>query len=194
MSRATLEELHSLPGVCKEQDPATKGFVMQQTMLRIKDPEPTLDFYTRVLGMSLLTRLDFKDLGFSLYFVGYADPAGIPEDPVQRAKWMFGLPGLIELCHNHGTESDAAFTGYANGNSEPGRGFGHIGITVPSVEAACARFETLGVQFVKKPNEGKMKNLAFIRDPDGYWVEILEAANAAMFVDWDLFIQDPSSE
>ena len=66
MSRATLEELHSLPGVCKEQDPATKGFVMQQTMLRIKDPEPTLDFYTRVLGMSLLTRLDFKDLGFSL--------------------------------------------------------------------------------------------------------------------------------
>jgi len=55
---------------------------------------------------------------------------------------------------------------------------------VPSVEAACTRFETLGVQFVKKPNEGKMKNLAFIKDPDGYWVEILEAANAAMFVDW----------
>lgn len=43
---------------------------------------------------------------------------------------------------------------------------------VPDVEAACERFETMGVNFVKRPNEGRMKGLAFIRDPDGYWIEI----------------------
>ncbi|KAH7942187.1 hypothetical protein HPB49_021785 [Dermacentor silvarum] len=61
--------------------------------------------------------------------------------------------------------------GYHNGNTAP-RGFGHIGIMVPNVAEACARFEKLGVKFVKKLNEGKMKNIAFIQDPDGYWIEI----------------------
>ena len=47
--------------------------------------------------------------------------------------------------------------------------YGHIGLSVPNVEAACERFESLGVPFVKRPNDGKMKGLAFIQDPDGYW-------------------------
>lgn len=46
---------------------------------------------------------------------------------------------------------------------------------VPDVEAACERFESLGVSFIKRPNEGRMKGLAFIRDPDGYWIEIFNA-------------------
>jgi lactoylglutathione lyase len=55
-------------------------------MLRIKDPKPSLDFYTRVLGMTLLAKLDFPDMSFTLYFLGYEDPADIPEDPRERVR------------------------------------------------------------------------------------------------------------
>ena len=48
---------------------------------------------------------------------------------------------------------------------------------VPDVEKACERFESLGVNFAKKPNDGKMKGLAFIKDPDNYWIEILNCDN-----------------
>ena len=81
--------------------------------------------------------------------------------------------GILELTHNHGTESDPDFQGYASGNTDPGRGFGHIAITVPDIEKACARFETLGVPFKKRLTDGNMKHIAFILDPDGYWVEIV---------------------
>ena len=54
-----------------------------------------------------------------------------------------------------------------------------IGISVPDVYQASKRFEELGVEFVKKPDDGKMKGLAFIKDPDGYWVEILSANGLA---------------
>jgi lactoylglutathione lyase len=74
---------------------------------------------------------------------------------------------VLELTHNHGTESDPSFAGYASGNSEPGRGFGHLAISVDDVEVACKRFETLGVPFKKKLTDGKMRNIAFILDPDG---------------------------
>ena len=72
-------------------------------------------------------------------------------------------------------------TTYHNGNSEPGRGFGHIGITVPDLEGACARFEEMGVTFKKKLTDGNMKNLAFIQDPDGYMIEILSNSVPAKF-------------
>lgn len=75
--------------------------------------------------------------------------------------------GVLELTHNHGTETDTAFQGYASGNTDPGRGFGHIAITVGDVDTACARFEKLGVAFKKRPTDGKMRNIAFILDPDG---------------------------
>jgi lactoylglutathione lyase len=151
------------------------GWVLNQTMLRIKDPERSVPFYRDVLGMTLLDRYDFPPMKFSLYFMGYPDDGdgAVPEDPAARAKWVFERKALLELTHNWGTETDADF-GYHNGNVEP-RGFGHIGITVPDVYAACERFEGLGVEFVKRPDDGTMKGLAFIRDPDGYWIEILSS-------------------
>ena len=85
---------------------------------------------------------------------------------------------LLELTHNWGTESDGDFEGYHNGNDDP-RGFGHVGMSVPDVYKACERFDSLGVEYVKRPDDGNMKGLAFIKDPDGYWIEILEATSLA---------------
>lgn len=151
----------------------TSGFVLNQTMLRIRDPERSVAFYRDVMGMSLLDRYDFPALAFSLYFMGY--PQGeVPTERAARIKWIFEQPALLELTHNWGTELDPDFE-YHNGNAEP-RGFGHIGLSVPDVHAACRRFEQMGVEFVKRPDDGAMKGLAFVKDPDGYWIEILSAA------------------
>lgn len=159
---------------------ATGDFILSQTMLRIRDPEVSVPFYRDVLGMTLLNRFDFPEAKFSLYFMGYLrhEDGPLPDDPRVRAEFTFRQKGAIELTHNWGTESDADFAGYHSGNTEP-RGFGHIGITVPDVYAACARFEDLGVAFVKRPDDGSMKGLAFIKDPDGYWIEILSATQLA---------------
>jgi lactoylglutathione lyase len=164
------------------RDAATEGFTLNQTMLRVRDPEASLAFYRDVLGMSLLQRLDFEEMRFSLYFLAYLkDGETVPEDPAERARYIFTRETTLELTHNWGTESDAAFAGYHGGNREP-RGFGHLGISVPDVEAACARFDQLGVPFVKRPQDGKMKGIAFIKDPDGYWIEILSPAGMAPLV------------
>jgi len=161
----------------------TAGYRMNQTMLRVRDPEVSLKFYQDVLGMSLLDRYDFDAMKFSLYFLGYpdAEDGAIPTDRVDRCRWVFSRKALIELTHNWGTEKDEQFPGYHDGNAEP-RGFGHIGITVPDVYAACERFERLGVSFVKRPDDGSMKGLAFIRDPDGYWIEVLSSEGSGRLI------------
>jgi lactoylglutathione lyase len=156
---------------CSEPDQSCKEFIMQQTMMRIKDPRRSLDFYTRVLGMRLLKRMDVPSMKFTNYFVGYANAEDIPANEDERTVWMLKQKATIELTHNWGTEDDPDFK-YHNGNSDP-RGFGHIGLSVPDVYTACDRFEKLGVEFIKTPDGGKMKGLAFIKDPDGYWIEIL---------------------
>jgi lactoylglutathione lyase len=157
----------------------TAGYVLNQTMLRIKDPEVSIPFYRDVLGMTLLDRYDFEDMRFSLYFLGYSEQ-NPPADKAERARWVFAQPALVELTHNWGTESEAEFR-YHDGNADP-RGFGHIGVSVPDVYAACERFEKLGIDFVKRPDDGSMKGLAFIRDPDGYWIEILSPGGLARIV------------
>jgi len=153
-------------------DSPTRNFVFNQTMLRIKDPAKTIPFYRDVLGMTLIDQFDFPDMEFSLYFMGYPTQP-IPEERSERVQWLFDQPALLELTHNHGTENEREFT-HHNGNDEP-RGFGHIGLSVPDVYAACERFEKLGVEFVKRPDDGNMKGLGFIKDPDGYWIEILSS-------------------
>ncbi|RIV85964.1 lactoylglutathione lyase [Aurantiacibacter zhengii] len=156
----------------------TRGFVFNQTMLRIKDPKRSLPFYQYVLGMTLVRAIPFPEMAFTLYFLGYVSPEDdLPGDDDGRLKYAFRQPAMLELTHNHGTEDEDGEP-YHDGNADP-QGFGHIGLAVPDVDAACARFDELGVEFVKKPNDGKMKGLAFIKDPDGYWIEILNPANSA---------------
>lgn len=168
----SLHDLNTFPGVTATPDASTAKFVFNHTMLRVKDITASLYFYTRVLGFSLVEKRDFPEAEFSLYFLALVDKAQIPQDDAARNVWMKGIPGVLELTHNHGTEKDPAFS-YHNGNTDP-RGFGHICISVPDVNAACARFEELGVDFQKRLTDGRMKSLAFIKDPDGYWVEIIQ--------------------
>ncbi|MHC6225268.1 lactoylglutathione lyase [Pseudomonas sp. X10] len=168
----SLHDLQSLPGVTAQPDAATHNFVFNHTMLRVKDVAKSLDFYTRVLGFSLVEKRDFPEAEFSLYFLALVDKAQIPADDAQRTEWMKSIPGILELTHNYGTENNADFA-YHNGNTDP-RGFGHICISVPDIRAACERFEALGVPFQKRLSDGRMKHLAFIKDPDDYWVEIIQ--------------------
>ncbi|KAL3270438.1 hypothetical protein HHI36_020993 [Cryptolaemus montrouzieri] len=125
--------------------------------------------------MTLLTKLDFPSMKFSLYFMGYENEKELKGDlgSGERNEWTMTRKATIELTHNWGTEKDLEFK-YHNGNQEP-KGFGHIGLMVPDVYKACERFEKLGVNFIKKPDDGKMKGIAFITDPDGYWIEILNS-------------------
>ncbi|XP_019747526.1 lactoylglutathione lyase-like isoform X1 [Hippocampus comes] len=169
MDRGGLSE-EAVADACKDGDPATKDYMMQQTMLRVKDPARSLDFYTRILGMTLLQKIDFPSVRFSLYFLGFENKADIPSDIRERTAWTFSRRATLELTHNWGSESNASLS-YHNGNSDP-IGFGHIGIAVPDVGIACHLFQSLGVRFIKKPHSGKRKGLAFIQDPDGYWIEI----------------------
>ena len=148
----------------------THGPVLNHSMIRVKDPERSVAFYRDLLGMTLLDRYDFPASSFSLYFLGY--PNGpVPDERGERVKWVFEQPALLELTHNWGSEDDSAVT-YHNGNTDP-RGFGHLGLSVPDVPALCGRLEEAGVDFVKRPQDGSMKGIAFVKDPDGYWIEIL---------------------
>ena len=127
--------------------------------------------------MKLIAEKHFEEAKFSLYFL--ATPSQLPsgvELPEPTSGEAFELMKtlfhpVIELTHNHGTEDDPAFC-YHNGNTEP-RGFGHVGFLVDDVYAACEHLEKNGVSFQKKPDDGKMKGLAFALDPDNYWVEII---------------------
>ena len=166
------QKLDALPGV-HARPAETAGFVFNHTMLRVKDITRSLDFYTRVLGYSLVDVREFPEGQFSLYFLAYVeDTAALPDEPGARREWLARQQGVLELTYNHGTEDDAGFA-YHDGNSDP-RGFGHICVSVPDVVAACARFEALGVPFQKRLSDGRMKSLAFLKDPDGYWVEVIQ--------------------
>ncbi|WP_449465748.1 lactoylglutathione lyase [Stenotrophomonas humi] len=168
----TLDSLRQNTGVAAQVPAETHGFVFNHTMLRVKDIRASLDFYTRVLGFQLIDQRDFPEAEFSLYFLAYVSAGTqVPEEDSARRLWMAGIPGVLELTHNHGTENQEGAV-YHDGNSDP-RGFGHLCVSVPDIETACARFEALNVPFQKRLTDGRMKNLAFIKDPDGYWVEVI---------------------
>ena len=123
---------------------------MLHTMLRVGDLDKSIAFYTEVLGMQLLRRKDYPNGKFTLAFVGYGEESNHT---------------VIELTHNWDTES------YDLGN-----GFGHIALAVDDAAAACDEIRKRGGNVVREA--GPMKHgttvIAFVDDPDGYKIELIE--------------------
>jgi lactoylglutathione lyase len=117
--------------------------------------------------MKLIHELPNPDAKFDLYFLAYDSPTAASHGK----KWT-DREGIVELTHNYGTENDPNFQ-IVNGNTEPHRGFGHLCISVDNIQAACQRIEDGGYKFQKKLTDGRMRNIAFALDPDGYWVEVV---------------------
>ena len=92
------------PGICMEPDAITQEYVFNHTMLRVKDPKRSLDFYSRVLGMRLLRRLDFEEGRFSLYFLAMTRGEEVPDAVDERQRYTFGRQSVLELTHNWGSE------------------------------------------------------------------------------------------
>ncbi|MDR2837006.1 MAG: lactoylglutathione lyase [Azonexus sp.] len=120
------------------------------TMLRVGNLDRSLAFYTDVLGMRLLRRQDYPEGRFTLAFVGYG-----PESE----------GAVIELTHNWDTSA------YELGNA-----FGHIALAVPDAAAACAEIKRRGGKVTREA--GPMKHgatiIAFVDDPDGYKIELIQ--------------------
>lgn len=120
------------------------------TMLRVGDLDKSIQFYSDIMGMKLLRKHDYESGRFTLAFLGY----GEEKDNT-----------VLELTHNWDTDS-----------YEKGEGFGHIAIAVDDVYAACEKIREAGGTIVREP--GPMKHgttvLAFVEDPDGYKIELLE--------------------
>jgi lactoylglutathione lyase len=120
------------------------------TMLRVGDLERSLAFYTGPLGMKLLRKHDFPGGRFTLAFVGYGDESET---------------AVLELTHNWDTKS-----------YEIGTGYGHIALGVPDIYATCNDLRARGVKITREP--GPMQHgttvIAFIEDPDGYKVELIQ--------------------
>jgi len=125
-------------------------------MIRVGDLDKAIDFYTRILGMSLLRKKDYPAGRFTLAFVGYGDEADT---------------SVVELTHNWDT------TSYDLGN-----GFGHLAIGVDDIYSVCERIRADGCNISREP--GPMKHgttlIAFINDHDGYAIELIERTNVTL--------------
>lgn len=163
-------------------EPST--YRMNHSMIRVKDPEKSLAFYRDVMGMSLMRTAEQKAGGFTLYFLGYPGSFGIPkpEDTVNGVNPLAGKEGLLELTWNYGTEKEEGKV-YHNGNDNP-QGFGHICVTVDDLDAACAFFDSKGVTWKKRLTDGRMKGVAFVLDPDDYWIEVLQNQRIKKTMEW----------
>ncbi|KAK9492312.1 Glyoxalase/Bleomycin resistance protein/Dihydroxybiphenyl dioxygenase [Lipomyces doorenjongii] len=156
------------------------AYRLNHTMIRVKDPEKSLKFYQDVLGMKLLRTAEHEAAKFTLYFLGYNND---PNFVINSGVGVHNFEGVLELTWNWGTEKDPEFKGYHNGNDQP-QGFGHICVSVDDLDAACDRFEKLGVNWKKRLTDGRMKNVAFILDEDNYWVEIIQNEGIKKNANW----------
>jgi len=130
---------------------AAGNFRFLHTMIRVGNLDAAIDFYTRHLGMKLTRRQDYPDGKFTLAFVGYGDESDHT---------------VIELTHNWDQQ----------GGYDLGTGFGHLAIAVPDIYGVCETMRAEGVTISREP--GPMKHgktvIAFIEDPDGYKIELIE--------------------
>ncbi len=119
-------------------------------MLRVGDLQRSIDFYTRVLGMKLLRTTERPEQKYSLAFVGYGS------NPEQAE---------IELTYNHGVD-----------RYDLGTGYGHIALGVPDVYAACEKIRGGGGNVTREPGpvKGGTTVIAFVTDPDGYKIELIQ--------------------
>eukprot|EP01104_Vermistella_antarctica_P020363 TRINITY_DN8690_c0_g1_i1.p1 TRINITY_DN8690_c0_g1~~TRINITY_DN8690_c0_g1_i1.p1 ORF type:complete len:340 (+),score=69.22 TRINITY_DN8690_c0_g1_i1:30-1022(+) len=145
--------------------------------LRIKNPEASIPFYENYFDMTLIDKRDERKGSTSYYLATLRDEDkdSLATPGSDEAKtFVHSFKGTaLKLTHEHGVENDKSLT-YNNGNVEPNRGFGHIAFFSDDVYAACDVLDKAGVGFKKKPDEGRMKGLAFALDPDGYWIEIIK--------------------
>jgi len=120
------------------------------TMLRVTDLQRAIDFYTRVLGMTLLRTTERPEQKYSLAFVGYGSN-------LEHAE--------IELTYNHGVHQ-----------YEMGTAFGHLALGVSDVYATCERIRAQGGQITREPGPvaGGTRVIAFVVDPDGYKIELIQ--------------------
>ena len=125
------------------------------TMLRVGDLPKSIDFYTGVLGMKMLRTTDRPEQKYSLAFVGYAS------NPEQAE---------IELTYNYGTSE-----------YELGTAYGHIAIGVADAKAACEKIRAGGGAVTREagPVKGGTTVIAFVTDPDGYKIELIERKGEA---------------
>ena len=123
------------------------------TMLRVGNLDKSLDFYTRILGMSLLRKNDYPEGNFTLAFVGYGAES-------EQA--------VIELTYNWGVDK------YDLGNA-----YGHIALEVEDAYAACNKIREAGGNVVREAGPMKHGNtvIAFVEDPDGYKIELIQRKN-----------------
>lgn len=122
-------------------------------MLRVRDLDASLEFYVGLLGMRLLRRTDYPEGAFTLAFLGYGPEASTT---------------VLELTHN-----------WDGRTYELGSGFGHVAIAVDDVARACARLRAEGVRVTREPGPtrvGPPDRIAFVADPDGYTIELIERA------------------
>ncbi len=134
-------------------DSDTGQFRFLHTMLRVLDLDKSIDFYTRHLGMELLRKTDFPKGEFTLAFLGYGDEENNT---------------VIELTHNWG-QTEAY---------EHGSAFGHLAVAVPDIHKTCEALAAAGVGIPRPPGPmkfgGTSRAMAFIEDPDGYKIELIE--------------------
>lgn len=96
----------------------TEDFVMQQTMLRVKDPVKSLEFYCDVLGFRLIMYLEFPQWGFNVYFISNNHDGEIPKGQAAQWDYCMNTPGTIEITWNYGSESEEGPV-YNTGNADP---------------------------------------------------------------------------
>ncbi|KAF4338977.1 Lactoylglutathione lyase [Fusarium beomiforme] len=137
---------------------------VNQYALRVTDATRSVRYYTHNLGMKLIKTIEDSE-NSRLFLLGYPSTGSFTDkEDLSRRE------GLLALIWQGG---DNAVTQVHNGNDQP-QGFGHTCVTVDDIDAACARLEGLNVAWKKKLTDGKMKNVAFLLDPDNYWIELVQ--------------------